>query len=226
MTSGQRVRSRVLKVDIHLHTHFSHDSGAPPSSIVARCVRTGLNCIAVTDHNTIRGALEVQSIAPFPVIIGEEIKSSQGDIIGLFLKEEVPKGLSPLDTVEAIKAQRGLVMVPHPFDRLRPSAINYGALQQILPYVDIMEAFNAHDLLMRDNERAAAFTREHHLVAAAVSDSHTPLELGRTYMEIPDFDGSPEGFKDALTHARLVARRANQILRLTTVYVKFKRLFR
>ena len=215
----------MLKIDLHMHTHFSHDSGAPSKSIVDRCVRTGLNCIAVTDHNTIRGALEVQSIAPFPVIIGEEIKSSAGDIIGLFLKEEVPKGLSPLDTVEAIKAQGGLVSVPHPFDRLRPSAIKYEALKEILPCVDIMEVFNAHNLLMRDNERAAAFSQEHHLVAASVSDSHTSLELGRTYMEVPDFDGTPEGFKDALAQASLVTRRANQVLRLTTVYVKLKRYF-
>ena len=216
----------MLKVDLHMHTHFSRDSGAPSKSIVDRCVKMGLNYIAVTDHNTIRGALEVQSIAPFPVIVGEEIKSSAGDIIGLFLKEEIPKGLSPLETVDSIKSQGGLVMVPHPFDRLRPSAIKYDALREILPYVDIMEAFNAHDLLMRDNERAASFTHEHNLVAAAVSDSHTPLELGRTYMEVPDFDGTPGGFKDSLAQATLVTRRANQVLRMSTVYVKFKRLFR
>ncbi len=216
----------MLKVDLHMHTHFSHDSGAPSQSIVDRCVKTGLNYIAVTDHNTIKGALEVRSIAPFPVIIGEEVKSSAGDIIGLFLTEEVPKGLPPMDTVDAIRSQGGLVLVPHPFDRLRPSAIKHDALRQILPQVDIVEAFNAHDLLMRDNDRAAAFTQEYGLVAAAVSDSHTPRELGRTYMEVPEFDGTPEGFKDALSGARLITRRANQVLRLTTVYIKLKRKFR
>ena len=213
----------MLKVDLHMHTHFSHDSGAPSRSIVDRCIRTGLNYIAVTDHNTLSGALEVQSLAPFPVIVGEEIKSASGDIIGLFLKEEVPKDLPAIDTVRAIKDQSGLVMIPHPFDRLRPSAIDGDALTEILPHVDIMEAFNAHDLLMRDNHRAAAFTQEHGLVAAAVSDSHTPLELGRTYMEVPEFDGTAQGFKEALSQARLVTRRANQILRLSTVYVKFRR---
>lgn len=212
----------MLKVDLHMHTHFSPDSGAPSRSIVARCIKTGLNYIAVTDHNTIRGALEVQSIAPFPVIIGEEVKSSAGDIIGLFLKEEVPKGLSPMDTVDAIKSQGGLVMVPHPFDRVRPSAIKYEALQEILPHVDIMEAFNCHNLFRRDNEKAAAFIREHHLIAAAVSDSHTPLELGRTYMEVPEFDGTPQGLKDALSQARLVPRKAHHILRLTSVWAKLK----
>ena len=181
----------MRKVDLHMHTHFSHDSGAPPRSVVERCLKTGLDCIAVTDHNTIRGALEVRDIAPFQVIIGEEIKSSAGDIIGLFLTREVPRGLSPLETVEAIKVQGGLVMVPHPFDRFRPSAIKYAALQQILLYVDILEAFNAHDLLMRDNQRAAVFCSEYHLVAAAVSDAHTPLELGRTFMEVPDSDATP-----------------------------------
>ena len=216
----------MLKVDLHMHTHFSHDSTAPSRSIVERCLKTGLSHIAVTDHNTIAGALEVQSMAPFPVIIGEEIKSSAGDIIGLFLAEEVPKGLSPMDTVRAIKGQGGLVMVPHPFDRFRPSAIKYAALQEILPSVDIIEAFNAHDLLMRDNERAAAFGKEHRLVAASVSDSHTPLELGRTYMEVPEFDGTPEGFKEALSKATLVTRRAHHVLRLATVYVKLKRMLR
>ena len=215
----------MLRVDLHTHTHFSHDSGALPRSIVERCVKTGLNCIAVTDHNTIRGALEVQSMATFQVIIGEEVKSAEGDIIGLFLKEEVLKGLSPLTTVKTIKEQGGLVMVPHPFDRLRPSSLKHEALQEILPYVDIMEAFNAHNLLRRDNERAAAFAHEHHLVAAAVSDAHTPLELGRTCMDMQDFDGAPESFKDELAHARLVTRRANQVLRLSTVYTKLKRVF-
>ena len=216
----------MLKMDLHMHTHFSHDSGAPSKSIVNRCLKAGLNHIAVTDHNSIRGALEVRDLAPFPVIVGEEIKSSGGDIIGLFLEEEVPRGLSPMDTVDAIKQQGGLVMVPHPFDRYRPSAIKYEALRDILDHVDILEAFNAHDLLMRDNDKAAFFCREHGLVAAAVSDSHTPLELGRTYMEVPEFDGTPEGFKEALSRARLITRRANQILRLTTVYMKLRRLFR
>ena len=216
----------MLKVDLHMHTHFSHDSGAPAKSIVDRCLKTGLNYIAVTDHNTIKGALEVQSLASFPVIVGEEIKSSQGDIIGLFLQEEIPKGLSPMETVKAITEQGGLVMVPHPFDRFRPSAIKFDALEEILPHIDIMESFNAHDLLMRDNDRAWAFARDHSLVAAAVSDAHTSLELGRTYMEIPEFDGTPQGFKGSLAQATLVARRANHVLRLTTVFIKLRRLFR
>ena len=215
----------MLKVDLHMHTHFSPDSLARPESIVARCLKRGLNCIAVTDHNTIRGAVEVSRIAPFPVIVGEEIRSSDGDIIGLFLEKEVPRGLSPLDTVELIKDQGGLVMVPHPFDRFRSSAIKYDALQQILPHVDVLEVFNAHNILMRDNHRAVGFGRDHQLVAAAVSDSHTSLELGSTYMEVPDFDGTPQGLRDSLAGASLVTRKANRLLRLATVYAKLRTAF-
>ena len=215
----------MLKLDLHMHTHFSPDSRARPESIVARCMKRGLNCIAVTDHNTILGAVEVRRIAPFPVIVGEEVRSSEGDIIGLFLEKEVPRDLSPQATVEAIKDQGGLVMVPHPFDRFRSSAIKYEALQLILPYVDVFEVFNAHNPLMRDNQKAARFGWDHRLVAAAVSDSHTSLELGSTYMEVPDFDGSPHGLMDSLTGARLVTRRANRLFRLATVYAKLRKAF-
>ncbi len=156
------------------------------------------------------------------MIVGEEVKSSADDIIGLFLKEEIPKGLSPLETVDAIKSQGGLVMVPYPFDRVRPSAIKYEALQEILPHVDIMETFNCHNLFRRNNEMAEAFTKEHNLIAAVVSDSHTPLELGRTYMEVPEFDSTPEGLKNAPSQTRLVPRKAHHILPLTPVWAKLK----
>ena len=110
---------KLIKADFHMHTHFSPDSETPPEKLVARCVEVGLSCIAVTDHNTIEGALEVERIAPFMVIVGEEVASSDGEITGLFLKEPVPKGLSPQETARRIKDQGGLVSLPHPFDRFR-----------------------------------------------------------------------------------------------------------
>ena len=213
----------MLKVDLHMHTHNSPDSGAPISSIVNRCLQTGLNCIAVTDHNTIQGGVEVRDAAPFPVIVGEEVKSSAGDIIGLFLNETIPKGLSPRDTVDAIKSQGGLVLVPHPFDRFRSSAIGKDALLEILPWVDAIETFNGHNFLERDNRSAEEFTAEKQVIPAACSDSHTPLELGRTYMEMEEFEWTPEGFLDALSRANLVKRRCNQVHRLTPVAVKARR---
>ena len=100
-----------------MHTHYSPDSGMSPETLVAKCQKAGLNLIAVTDHNTIDGALAVRSLAPFTVIIGEEVGSAEGEITGLFLTETIPRGLPPVETARRIKDQGGLVSIPHPFDR-------------------------------------------------------------------------------------------------------------
>ena len=128
-----------MRTDLHMHTHFSPDSEMSPQALVKRCVKVGLDCIAVTDHNTIEGAKEVKRIAPFTVIVGEEVGSSDGEITGLFLEEAVPRGLSPLETVKLIKAQGGLVSIPHPYDRFRGSVITPRGIE---PYADIVEIFN------------------------------------------------------------------------------------
>ncbi|MEE9324142.1 MAG: PHP domain-containing protein, partial [Dehalococcoidia bacterium] len=133
----------TLRADFHMHTHYSSDCATPPERLVARCVEVGLSCIALTDHNTIKGALEVERMAPFKVIVAEEIKTPFGEITGLVLKEEVPPGLSPQETVARIKEQGGLVSIPHPFDRFRNSVLKYEALESILSQVDIIEVFNS-----------------------------------------------------------------------------------
>ena len=212
----------VLKADFHIHTHFSPDSGMLPERLVARCLKVGLNCIAVTDHNTIQGALTVRGIAPFKVIIGSEIKSSQGEITGLFLKEEIPRGLSALETARRIKEQGGIVSIPHPFDHFRRSVITRDGLEEVLPLVDIIEGFNARNTLSRDNERAQALAKERGLLMSGVSDSHTTLELGRTYTEIPDFDDTPEGFMKVLAQGKIVGHRTNPLIHLVTRYTVLK----
>lgn len=217
----------MLRGDFHTHTRFSRDSFMRPDTLVARCQAVGLSCIAITDHNTLKGALEVKKLAPFRVIVGEEVKSSEGDIIGLFLKEEIPKGLTPLETVKRIKEQGGLVSIPHPFDRFRNGPLKAAALREVLPYVDIMEAFNARTTLMRDIQRCLQLALENKLVAAAVSDAHTPGELGHAYVEMPDFDGGPSEFKRALAEAKLVGRRTTPLIHVLTTYTKIaKRLLR
>ena len=195
----------------------------PPQRLVDRCVKTGLNCIAVTDHNTIDGAMEVRRIAPFTVIIGEEVYSSEGEIIGLFLEEKVPRGLSPLETVKRIKGQGGLVSIPHPFDRFRSGVLSPGALQEVLPYVDMMEVFNARNNLGVYDRRARAFATEHGLLAVCGSDAHTAIELGRTYVEIPEFDGTPDGLKRALAQGKVVGKRTLQLIHVATTLTKVKR---
>ena len=135
----------MLKVDTHIHTCFSKDSEMSLEALYQKCLKTGLNCIAITDHNTIEVALLFKSIASFKVIVGEEINTTQGEVTGLFLKERIPPGLKALETVNNIKSQGGLVSIPHPFDIFRSSVIKLDALHEILPYVDIIEGFNARN---------------------------------------------------------------------------------
>ena len=217
----------AVRIDLHVHTRHSHDSAAPVSSVLQRCRDSGLGLVAVTDHDNIRGGLEARErAAGFPVIVGEEIKTSKGDILGLFLEEPVPPRLSPLETVKRVKAQGGLVGVPHPFDRLRPTAMGADALREIVPWVDFLEGYNAHTLLSRDNERGAEFAAGHSLPVVACSDSHSALELGRTYTEVPaiGLEVTPEGLMQAIRAGVCVGRRPNPLLMLAPVYAKLKKL--
>lgn len=215
----------MLRVDLHLHTRFSGDSRTTPAQLVARCKATGLNCIAVTDHNTVRGALAVRDVAPFTVIIGEEVRTTEGEVTGLFLRSEVPRGLPPGEAARLIRAQGGLVSVPHPFDRFRRgSALSARGLAEVLPLAHIVEAFNARNLRAQDDDRALRLAREHGLLVSAVSDAHTAGEVGRTYVEMPEFDGTPEGFLAALARGRLVTHRASPLVHLASTWNKVLKL--
>ena len=178
-----------MKADLHMHTNHSPDSEMSPESLVTRCTQVGLDCIAVTDHNTVDGAFEVRQLALFRVIIGEEIRSSEGEITGLFLQDSIPKGLTPVETVRRIKEQGGLVSLPHPFDRFRRGVISPTGIADIITHVDIVEVFNSRNNLQADNRKAHEFALQNKLLMSGVSDAHTTMELGRTYVEIPEFDG-------------------------------------
>ena len=206
-----------------MHTHFSPDSEVVPERLVARCKKVGLNCIAVTDHNTIQGAKEVQRIAPFMVIVGEEVGTAEGEITGLFLEETVPRGLPAIETAKRIKDQGGLVSMPHPFDRFRRGVIGRVALEELLPLTDIVEVFNSRNNFRSDNRKAQEFAQQHGLLTSAVSDAHLTFELGRTYVELPEFDGSPEGFKEALARSTYVGRKTSPLIHVATTLTKLKK---
>lgn len=206
----------MLKADLHSHTHFSKDSLTSPQKYVATCLKRGINCVAVTDHNSIRGALAVRELAPFPVIIAEEVRTTQGEITGLFLTEEIPGLLSPEETVRRIKEQGGLVSIPHPFDRFRGEPIEEDALLRVIDQADIIEVFNSRTTLPADNDRARALAEEHGLAMGAGSDAHSPWEIGRTYIEMPEFDGTPQDFLRALRQGRIVARRSSPLIHLVS----------
>jgi predicted metal-dependent phosphoesterase TrpH len=150
--------------------------------LVAACKANGIQGVCITDHNTIAGALQLAAQASFPVIVGEEISSTAGEIIGYFLKQEIPAGLSPQATVVAIRDQGGLVAIPHPFDRLRWSSLKKQALLDIIDLVDIIEAFNSRTILPIHNRQALAFAKQHHKMVSAGSDCHAFGEAGNGFV--------------------------------------------
>lgn len=212
----------MLKADLHIHTSYSPDSSVSPERLISRCLEIGINCVAITDHNTIAGALAVLKIAPFKVIVGEEIRTTKGEIIGFFLKEEIPRGLSPEETIRRIKGQGGLVCIPHPCDRLRPSALKSEKLYELLPQIDIIEVFNARTALRRDLEKARALAQKNGLLAGAGSDSHTPGEIGGACVEMPDFE-TPQEFKAALAQGRVLGRQSSPWIRVLSRLVTWRR---
>jgi len=207
----------LLKADLHVHTRYSKDSTSPTEKVVQRCIELGINCVAITDHDCIGGALEVKGIAPFKVIVGEEVLTSSGEIIGLFLTEEIPPHLSAKETVARIKSQGGLVCIPHPFDRFRPhSRLHRDALERIMPDVDLVEVFNSRTLLKRDIARAVELARSYGLPGTAGSDAHVTQEIGRAYIEIPEFNDAGQ-FKTALLQGVISGRRTSPLIHLYNV---------
>ncbi len=210
-----------MKADLHAHTHFSRDAVTSVETFVRRYERAGVDCVAVSDHNNVDGALAVRGDAPFRVIVAEEIRTSEGEIIGLFLQETVRKGLTPEDTVRAIREQNGLVLVPHPFDRLRRSVLREEALMRILPQVDIIEVFNSRTVLQADDDRARRLAEEHGKAMSAATDAHTPWEIGLAYTEMPPFEG-PGDFLAALGQGKIVGKRAFVGVHLLSTWAKIK----
>jgi len=212
----------LLKADLHTHTYFSPDSLTSPEKYVQACVNRHINCVAVTDHNAIGGALAVEKLATFKVIIGEEVESAEGEIIGLFLQEEVPPSLGPEETVQRIKGQGGLVCIPHPFDRFRGEHLAEAALMRILPQVDIIEVLNARTTFRADNDHAARFAQEHGLAMSAGSDAHSTRELGRACVEMPDFEG-PREFLQALREGHVVGRLSSPLVHVCSRWAWLRR---
>jgi len=193
-----------VRVDLHSHTMWSGDSTTTPDEIEQAVVDSGLDVLCITDHNAIRGAVELADRLPCRVVVGEELRTHAGEIIGLFLTERIPMGIQPAEAARAIRAQGGIVYVPHPFDPMRRN-MNEVALHALATegLLDAVEVLNAKTSLRSLNERAAHFAEEFDLAAGAGSDAHVPLALGAAYVEMPDFDG-PADFLAKLREARVV----------------------
>jgi predicted metal-dependent phosphoesterase TrpH/glycosyltransferase involved in cell wall biosynthesis len=205
-----RIRARLqgrplIDVDLHMHTDHSHDCATPVEVLLATARDQGLGAIAVTDHNEVSGAFDAQAKAAeygVKIIIGEEVKTaSQGEVIGLFLTERIPRGLTLQATVAEIKRQGGLVYVPHPFDRMH-AVPDYEHLLDIVDDIDAIEVYNPRVAIGSFNEEAERFAAKYRIIAGAGSDSHVAQGLGSVRIRMPDFDG-PEEFKEALALAQI-----------------------
>jgi len=197
----------------------------PLDKIINRCLELGIDCIAIADHGTIEGALEMQRLAPFTVIVAEEVLTPHGEIMGMFLKETIPNGLSVEQTIAQIKGQGGLVCIPHAFDIFRPSALGEKIVEEIAEQIDVMEVFNARSPLLRSSAKAKAFAEKHGIAQSASSDAHTPNEIGNAYMELPEFNGK-DAFLQALVKGKILGRRTNPLAHFSSAWAKLKNLKR
>jgi predicted metal-dependent phosphoesterase TrpH len=205
-------------VDLHCHTSASFDCLASPDSQVQAAINRGLTHLAITDHDRIEGALRARDAAPagLTVIVGEEVRTADGDLVALFLERAVAPGRPARETIEEVRAQGGLVGIPHPFDKYRGSMLKDPRLEAIGTRVDWVEAHNARVVGGSGNEKAAAFARELGLPGVAVSDAHSTVEVGVAYTAVDVDPSTPEGLLAALTNVELVPGRASYIVRTLT----------
>ncbi len=208
-------------IDLHCHTDASFDSLSKPRDVVRAATARGLTHLAITDHDRIDGALAAREAAPegLTIIVGEEVKTADGDLICVFLERAIPPGLSAIETIRAAREQGALVGIPHPFDRLRGSLLRDEGMEAIAPLVDWIEGHNAR-LVGSGNERAMAFAREQGRPVVAVSDAHTTLEVAVAYTALDGDPSTPAGLLAALASAELVPGRASYIVRLVTPIAK------
>lgn len=200
-----------MRIDLHIHTAFSFDCWMSLGAVMRAVQRNNkVEAIAVLDHDEIEGALRLAAVAPFPVIVGEEVLTKEGEMAGLFLRERVPPGLSLEETVARIKEQGGLVYATHPLARDAPKSIGREALQSIIDSVEVIEGFNARIRYQSDNENAREIAQRHAIAVAAGSDAHFPWEIGRAGIEIAPFS-TPGGFLENLHQAQIFGRRTPYI---------------
>src|SRR5437868_1964904 len=217
-----------IRVDMHCHTRLSKDSLNDPRKVAEVAAERGLGALCVTDHNGLANALALSTMddLPIKVIPSEEVKTSEGEIIGYFLSELVPKGLSPEETVKRIKGQGGLVGVPHPFDSVRAaSRLQAAALDRLVGagLVDILEVFNARAANSADNDRARKYAEEHGLAMSAGSDAHTLMEVGRAYVELDDFT-TPAEFLANLRAGKVHGRLSSTFIHLGSTWARIRKV--
>lgn len=202
-----------VKVEMHCHTYFSEDGFNNQNKLFEICRKRRIDVVCVTDHDIIRGALDFLAMKNPRIVVGQEMSTGEGHIIGLFLKEEIAAGLGAEATIEKIKTQGGLVYLPHPFDEFRKSAVKLKVAERVKDMIDIIEVFNSRTFNSKYNTMALEFAKEYNIPIAVGSDAHHWFEVGNSYMTMDDFNSS-ETFLESLKNADYVKRRCPFFLRL------------
>lgn len=212
------------KVELHCHTAASGDSLVKVKDLIRTAKKRGLDRLAITDHNTIRGAIFAQSIDPDLIIVGEEILTTKGELLAFFVKEEIPRGLAPMDAIEKLKKQEAFISVSHPFDRFRHGWA-LADLKLITPYIDAIEIFNARSFTPSINQLAKEYAQEHHLLGTVGSDAHLLYEVGRSSQSIKAFTDS-ESLRSSLKNTHTNEVYSSPFVRFGSTYAKImKQLF-
>lgn len=201
----------MVRVDMHVHSAASWDGTAAPALVADRCRSLGLGPVFLTDHDTIAGALQLRELDAGAVVVGQEVTTTEGELIGLFLERPIPAQIAPEEAVRQIREQGGLVYLQHPYDRRR-HRLSEEAIERLAGQIDIVEVFNGRSR-DEDNRRAEDLCEILGAAAGAGSDAHVLDELGGVYVEVPAFVG-PRDFLAKLDGARIVRDPGRWRLRL------------
>ncbi len=232
----------MIAVDLHVHTCYSFDANTSPDDLVLACRRASIDCVAITDHGTMKGAFRMRDDGRLRVIMGQEVRTTHGELIGLFLNEELPGWLSPMETIDRIKGQGGLVVIPHPllrgpFSPNRTIGTGRGAefvpspearrrnpllTHEVVAAVDIIEVFNSRSPFKSTWQAVERFVDARGLPRSAGSDAHTPGEIGAAYVEMDDFTDAL-GFLRSLSGGRTFGRRTSPWLHVVSTLEKLRR---
>jgi predicted metal-dependent phosphoesterase TrpH len=216
------ISSLILNLESHCHTYASKDSLTLPADLISVARRRGIDRVVITDHNSIAGAREAQVIDPELIIIGEEIMTTRGEILAAFVQEEIPRELTPQETIKLLKEQGAFISVSHPFDELREGSWMENDLLEILPFVDAIEVYNSRCMYPRFNRRAEAFAREHNIAGTVGSDAHVAFEVGRSLLLLDQFTG-PEGLRSVIRGAKMQVKWSPWWFHLTSRYASMKK---
>lgn len=212
----------MLRTEFHCHTNASKDSLTRPEDLVRAARKIGLDRLVITDHNSIVGAVAAQKLDPELVIIGEEIMTTKGEILAAFVREEIPAGLTPEETIRRLREQGAFISVSHPYDTHRKGGWKEADLLAIAPHVDAIEIFNSRCLDPQFNVRSRDFAEKHNLPGTVGSDAHATFEVGKSVVLLDPFQG-PDEMRAVIRRAKYRTKLSPWWVHLFSTYAKYKK---